>query len=200
MRITYIITAKLPLQFQELIGINIDFLENRVTCRFQYHLHSLHCMVPCLAAFCTDCYTKYVTLLPEKLYNFEGKHPEIYTTFLEHGHTVRRSDCLWGWLWLNLCNGHGMMRIIKSTGGLSHLKGVDEIQRAIFLLSTYITGTMCKCKNWPCWIWNHQINTIMHVCQGQRWLAESHQLHRATQSLAACAFLSKYPANAKAVS
>ena len=88
----------------------------------------------------------------------------MYTTYLEHGHTDR-SDCLWGWLSLNLCTGHGMMRIIKSADGLYNCKGVDELQRAIFLLSTYITGTMCKCKNWQEWIWYHQINTILHVCQ-----------------------------------
>ena len=62
MRITHIITAKLRLQFKELIGININFLESRVTCRFQYHLHSLHCMLPYLAAFSPNCYTKSVTL------------------------------------------------------------------------------------------------------------------------------------------
>ena len=162
---------------------------------FQYHLHSFHCMLPYLAAFGPNFYTKSVTLHLETLYNFEGKHPEMYTTYLEHGHTVRRSDRLWGWLSLSVCTGHGMISIIKSAGGLSHWKGVDEFQRAISLLSTYITVTMCKCKNWQGWIWNNQMNTIMHVCQGQRWFAESHQLHRATQSLAACAFLSKYPAH-----
>ena len=67
----------------------------------------------------------------------------MYTTYLEHGHTDTNNR-LWGWLSLNLCTGHGMMRIIKSAGGLSHCKGVDELQQAIFLLWTYITGTMCK--------------------------------------------------------
>ena len=37
MRITHIITAKLWLQFKELIGININFSESRVSFRFQYH-------------------------------------------------------------------------------------------------------------------------------------------------------------------
>ena len=30
----------------------------------------------------------------EKLYKFERKYPEMYTTYLEHGDTVRRSDRL----------------------------------------------------------------------------------------------------------
>ena len=166
MTITHIITAKLRLQFKKLIGININFLESRVTCRFQYHLHSLHCMLPYLATFGPNWYTQSVTLYLERLYNSEWKQPEMYTTSLEQGNTVRRSDRLWGWLSLNLCTGHGMMEIIKSAGGLSHCKGVDGLQPAIFLLSTFITGTICKCKNWLGWLWNHQINTIMHVCQG----------------------------------
>ena len=150
MRIMHITTTKLRLQFKKLIGININFLESRVTCRFQYHLHSLHCMLPYLAAFGPNCYSKSVTLYFEKLYNSEWKQPEMYTTSLEHGDTVRRSDRLWGWLSLNLCTGHGMMEIVKSAGGLSHCTGVDELQRAIFLLSTYITGTMCKFIACPC--------------------------------------------------
>ena len=157
--------SKALVAIQGIYGININFPENRVTCRFQYHLHSFYCMLPYLAGFGPNCYTKFVTMYFEKLYNFERKHPEMYTTYLEHGDTVRRSDRLWGWLSLNLCTGHGMMRIIKSAGGLSHCEGVDELQRAIFLLSTYMTGTMCKYKNWQGWIWNHQINTIMHFCQ-----------------------------------
>ena len=163
MRITHIITAKFQLQFKELIGININFLESRVTCRFLYHLHSPHCMLPHLAAFGPNSYTKSVTLYFEKLYNFERKHVHHIPWTWWHSD---RSDRLWGWLSSNWCTGHGMMRIIKSAGGLSHCKGVDELLRAIFLLSIYITGTMCKCRNWQGWIWNDQINTILHVCQG----------------------------------
>ena len=178
MRIRHIITAKPWLQFKELIGININFSGSRESCRFQYHLHSLHYMLPYLAAFGPNCYTKSVTLYLENLYTFERKHPEMYTTFLEHGDTVRRSDRLWGWLSLNLCTGHGMMRIIKSSGGLSHCKGVDELQWAIFLLSTYIYEII----RWtPLWV-------SVKAYLGQRWFAERHQLHRATQSLAAWAF------------
>ena len=37
------------LQFKELIGININFLESRMTCKIQYHLHALqlHAIIPC---------------------------------------------------------------------------------------------------------------------------------------------------------
>ena len=94
MRITHIITAKALVAIQGIYGININFSESRVTCRFQYHLHSLYCMLPYLAGFGPNCHTKSVTMYFEKLYNFERKHPEMYTTYLEHGDTVRRSDRL----------------------------------------------------------------------------------------------------------
>ena len=72
--------SKASVAIQAIYGININFPESGVACRFQYHLHSLHCMLPYLAAFGPNCYTKSVTLYFEKLYNFERKHPEMYTT------------------------------------------------------------------------------------------------------------------------
>ena len=59
MRITHIITAKLWLQFNEFMALILIYIyipENRVTCRFQYHLHSLYCMLPYLAGFGPNCF------------------------------------------------------------------------------------------------------------------------------------------------
>ena len=148
-------------------------------------------MLPYLAGFGPNCLTKSVTMYFEKLYNFERKHPEMYTTYLEHGDTVRRSDRLWGWLSLNLCTGHGMMRIIKSADGLSHCEGGDELQRAI---SCSQHTSLVQCANTTTDRGEHEIIRSTPLCMsvnaylGQRWFAERHQLHRATQSLAACAF------------
>ena len=128
-------TAKLWLQFKELILIILTFLKAEQLGDFQLHLHSLRCLLPYLAAAGHNRYTKSVTLYLKKMYNLEETHPELYTTYLEHGHTVRRSNRLCGGLSLDLCIEQGMMRVIKSAGG----RGVDELQRAIFLLSAHIT-------------------------------------------------------------
>ena len=128
----------------------------------------------------------------EKLYNFERKHPEMYTTYLGHGDIVRRSDRLWGWLSLNLCTGHGMMSIIKSTGGLSHCKKVLMSFSEPFSCSKHTS--LVQCANTRTDRGEYEIIRSTPLCMsvnaylGQRWFAERHQLHRATQSLAACAF------------
>ena len=57
-----------------------NFPQSRVTCGFQVHLHSLQCMLPYFAASGTNCYTKSVNLNLEKIYSFERKHPEMYTS------------------------------------------------------------------------------------------------------------------------
>ena len=133
-------TANLWLQFKELILIILTFLKAERLGDFQLHLHSLRCMLPYLAVAGHNRYTKSVTLYLEKMHSLEETHPELYTTYLEHGHTVRRSDRLWGGLSLDLCIEQGMMKVIKSAGDLTRGRGVDELQRAIFLLSAHITG------------------------------------------------------------
>ena len=184
--------SKALVAIQGIYGININLPESGVTCRFQYHLHSLHCILPYLAAFGSNCYIKSVTLYFEKLYNFEPKHPEMYTTYLGHGDTVRRSDRLWGWLSLNLCTGHGMMRIIKSAGGLSHCNKVLMSFSEPFSCSQHTS--LVQCPNTRTDRGDYEIIRSTPLCMsvnaylGQRWFAERHQLHWATQSLAACAF------------
>lgn len=48
---------------------------------------------------------------------------------------------MWAGLSLDLCIEQGLMRVVKSPGGLTHGRGVYELQRTVWLMSAHIMGT-----------------------------------------------------------
>ena len=67
--------------------------------------------------------------------NLEMTHPDIYELFEKGYHTIRRSDRLWAGLSPDLVIEQVLMRSIKTVGGLTRGRGMNDLQRAICLLS-----------------------------------------------------------------
>ncbi|KAG0726174.1 hypothetical protein GWK47_037121 [Chionoecetes opilio] len=62
-------------------------------------------------------------------------HPEVYQKFSEGFHVIRRSDRYWAGLSTDLVIEQVLMRSMKTSGGLTHGRGMDEIQRLVWTLS-----------------------------------------------------------------
>lgn len=133
-------TSKLWLQHRDQMNVILDFLKAERLGDFNGHLISLRKMLPYLAAAGHNRYLKSVSLYLDKMDHLQETHPDLHKTYVEYGHTVRRSDRLWAGLSLDLCIEQGLMRVIKSPGGLTHGRGVDKLQRTVWLMSAHIMG------------------------------------------------------------
>ena len=63
------------------------------------------------------------------------KHPDVQKKFEDIFHSIRRSDRFWAGLSSDLVIEQALMRSVKSCGGLTRGRGMNELQRAIWLLS-----------------------------------------------------------------
>ena len=68
--------------------------------------------------------------------NLQETHPCVFAKFQEGYHVVRRSDRFWAGLLTDLAIEHVLMRSLKTTGGLTQERGMTELQRTVWLLST----------------------------------------------------------------
>ena len=71
----------------------------------------------------------------------EEDRPWLYKQYKEHGyHCVRRSDKYWAGLWTDLVIEQTMMRSIKSIGGLTRGRGMDEALRTVWVSTLHACG------------------------------------------------------------
>ena len=68
--------------------------------------------------------------------NLQETHPCVFAKFQKGYHVVRRSDRFWAGLLTDLAIEHVLMRSFKTTGGLTQERGMTELQRTVWLLST----------------------------------------------------------------
>ena len=95
-------------------------------------------MLPCMAAAGHHHYTKSIYLYLQKLSKLPDEHPEIQQHFENGLHVVRRSDRFWAGLSTHHVIEQSLMRSLKTTGGLTRGRGMGEVQRLIWLLSSPI--------------------------------------------------------------
>jgi len=62
-------------------------------------------------------------------------HPDIYSLFLNGLHVVRRTDRFWAGLSTDLVIEQTLMHSVKSTGGLTRGRGMNEQQRLVWVKS-----------------------------------------------------------------
>ena len=72
----------------------------------------------------------------QTMLNLETTHRDIYELFEKGYHTIRRSDRFWAGLSSDLVIVQVLMRSIKTVGGLTQGKRMNDLQRAIWLLFT----------------------------------------------------------------
>ena len=91
-------------------------------------------MLPFFAASGHNLYTKSAYIHLQQMRKLEIEHPNVFA--LNSGyHVVRRSDRYWAGLSTDLVIEQVLMRTVKTTGGLTRVRGMEELQRAQWVLS-----------------------------------------------------------------
>ena len=118
------------------IEIFIRFLEAERTSNLKLHLNVAHEMISFFFASGHYLYAKSTFLYLQTMLNLETTHHDIYELFEKGYHTIRCSDRLWAGLSLDLVMEQVLMGSIKTVSGLIRGRGMNYLQRAIWLLST----------------------------------------------------------------
>ena len=131
-------TAGLWLQYMDMVDLLRNFIKSERTGDWNLNLQVLYDMLPYMAASGHHHYTKSIYLYLQKLSKLSDEHPEIQQHFESGLHVVRRSDRFWAGLSTDLVIEQSLMRSLKTTGGLTRGRGMGEVQRLIWLLSSPI--------------------------------------------------------------
>ena len=91
-------TAKLWLQYLEMIDILHSFIKAERTEHWLLHLKSCKEMLPYLAASGHHLYTKSLRLYLKDMCKLEEEHPDVFLAFKNGIHVVRRSERFWAGL------------------------------------------------------------------------------------------------------
>jgi 5'-3' exonuclease len=128
-------TARLWLQYMEMIDIMRSFMRSERIGDWSLHLETMQAMLPYLAASGHNLYTKSLHLYLQKMTKLEDTHPNVYQQFTQGLHVVRRSDRFWAGLSPDLVIEQALMRSLKTSGGLTRGRGMTETQRLVWCLS-----------------------------------------------------------------
>ena len=128
-------TAQLWLQYIDMVQILCKFIKAERTGNWALHLQDVHNMLPYFAAAGHNLYTKSAYLYLQSMLALEETHPEVYRSFQEGHHVIRRTDRYWAGLSTDLIIEQVLMRSVKSRGGLTRGRGIDETQRLVWLMS-----------------------------------------------------------------
>ena len=127
-------TARLWLQYIEMVDILKQFLQAERLGNWELHLKSLSEMLPYLAAGGHNLYTKSGRLYLQQMDGLRSENPTVYEKLKAGYHVVRRSNRQWAGLSTDLVIEQVLMRSVKSTGGLTRGRGMTECQRLVWLL------------------------------------------------------------------
>ena len=121
-------TALLQLQYLNMVDILRIITKAERTGKL--HLQALSEMFPYLAAAGHNLYTTSVQLNLQSMSSLETDHSDVYRKFEAGFHIARRSNLLWAGLSTDLVIEQVLLRILKTSGGLSRGRGMTERQRA----------------------------------------------------------------------
>ena len=130
-------TAKHWLQYLQYIDILKSVIRAERTCDWNLHLVGVSKMLNLFAATGHNNYAKCARLYLQLMHELPDKHPWINNIFYSGFHAVRRSDKYWAGLSTDLAIEQVMMRAVKSKGGLTHGRGMDESVRAVWVHSLH---------------------------------------------------------------
>ncbi len=129
-------TSKLWLQYLEMTELLRRFIKAERMGNWDLHLKTLSDMLPYFAASGHNLYTKSAYLYLQNMSTLEQDHPDVFQYFQNGYHVIRRTDRYWAGISTDLAIEQVLMRSVKTSGGLTRGRGMSEIQRAVWLLST----------------------------------------------------------------
>lgn len=128
-------TSKLWIMYMDMVDLLKRFIKAERTGNWELHLKSVEEMLPYFASSGHNQYAKCGRLYLQKMIQLKKDQPEVYQNFVNGHHVIRRSDRFWAGLSSDLVIEQVLMRSLKTTGGLTHGRGMTEKQRTIWLLS-----------------------------------------------------------------
>lgn len=139
-------TAKLWLQYLELVTIMIHFIQSERTGDWNLHLSCIKAMLPIFHATGHFSYAKSCQLYLQDMESLHEKMPEEeYRKFTKQSFfTVRRSEKHWSGVWSDMTIEQTLMRGIKTLGGLTHGRGFSESVLNKWILGLPATHHVCE--------------------------------------------------------
>eukprot|EP00111_Clytia_hemisphaerica_P013776 TCONS_00040538-protein len=128
-------TAKLWIQYIDYVNIIKDFIIAERTSDWQLHLTTLSKMLNLLAATGHIHYARSARMYIQQMSELSSKYPYLFNKFSSGHHAVRRSNRYWAGLWSDLVIEQTLMRSIKSRGGLTRGRGMEENVRQLWVSS-----------------------------------------------------------------
>ena len=132
-------TAKLWLQFMDMIDILRTFIKAKRTGNWHLDLQSIKAMLLYLAASGHNLYTKCARLYIQEMMKLSEQQPEILRAYEKRHHVLRISDRFWVGLSSDLVIEQTLMRSVKTTLGLTRGRGMTDILITFWLLSMSFT-------------------------------------------------------------
>ena len=134
-------TAKLWVQYMNYIDVIKFFMRAERCGNWNDHLTAVSKMLNLFAAAGHYNYAKCARLYLQMMRNLKRDHPWLYEQFAVKGyHCVRRTDKYWAGLWTDLTIEQTLMRAIKSNGGLTRGRGMDESSRTLWATTLHKFG------------------------------------------------------------
>ena len=128
-------TSKLWLSYLSYIETLKLFIFAERTSNWQLHLHAVSKMLNLFAASGHSNYARSARLYLQEMEQLPHKFPIVYENFMKGEHTVQITDNNWTAIWTDLCIEMTLMRSIKSRGGLTHGRGLNETVRHLWAMS-----------------------------------------------------------------
>ena len=125
------------MQYFEQVNLMRLFLRAERLGDWELHLHAIRKMLPHFHASAHLPYAKSAHLYVQQMEELSMKmNAEEYEQLTQKGFfTIRRSDKLWAGIWSDMTIEQVLMRSLKSSGGLTHGRGVTECTLARWVLT-----------------------------------------------------------------
>ena len=128
-------TSQLWIQYIDYIDVVKSFIYAERTSNWELHLSSLSRMLNLFAATGHNNYAKCGRLYLQIMEKLPENEPWLYNHLVKGNHTVRRTSKNWTGIWTDLAIEQTLMRSLKTKGGLTIGRGMDESVRHSWVLS-----------------------------------------------------------------
>ena len=128
-------TAKLWIQYIGYIDLVKDYIIAERTSDWNLHLKTLSKMLNLFAATGHVNYARSARMYIQQMLELETKYPYLFEKFSAGNHAIRRSNRYWAGLWSDLIIEQTLMRSVKSRGGLTRGRGMEENVRELWISS-----------------------------------------------------------------
>lgn len=138
-------TAKLWIQYFEMITLVKQFIEAERMGNWKLHLDTIKKMLPYFHASGHFLYAKSAQLYLQDMENLKEKMtPREYHRFTTAGYfTIRRSEKFWSGIFSDMTIEQTLIRLMKICGGLTHGRGYTDSVIALWILGMASMHNVC---------------------------------------------------------